>query len=390
MRKYIHIAFASALISTGLHFYLAKRSYQLRAGSAGDSLICSVSEKVNCDAALLSSYGNIFGISLSNLGLAFNLALALLLLGILLKFLSEGIWKNLSVYTATLIALASLILMAISLYEKIYCPVCWAAYILSYIALSAALKAFWRESLKITAMISALKDMRTASVAAMILLGAFFLHITFVTTLGLKNIEEEVKAALIDWEGEQIFYFTAKPLLASGPQTSSMRIVEFADFLCPACKKIQPKMEQFLKNHPQAAFAFYAWPLDSECNKEIPFSNQGLSCELAKLALCAQQQNADSKIHQLIFEKQTEFLRSAADSKKTEALKNAIIKTAQLQKEPLRKCMEDSENRLSLEEHIQEGIKARIRGTPSVFVNGKQLRGRAIIQTLQDLYKKLN
>ena len=65
---YLYTAGACAWLASGLHLYLSLRSFRLKSGVAGESAVCSLTERWNCDAALLSSYGEIFGIPLSLFG----------------------------------------------------------------------------------------------------------------------------------------------------------------------------------------------------------------------------------------------------------------------------------------------------------------------------------
>ena len=388
MRKYFFYAgLICALLSASLHVYLSKRSYELRAGTAEESLICGISEKINCDSALLSSYSEVLGLSLSVFGFALNLALGFILLGLFLQWIGEAFWKNFSIYLSGFIATVSLAMIGISLYHKLYCPVCWTTYVLSFIGFFAVYKAFKKSRLSGDFILEALKDKRSWLFAGISLGGAFFLHIFFMAGLGLKDIEKTVKTTLIDWRREEPFPFTAPALLTLGQKPSFMHIVEFADFLCPHCKKAHPYIEKFLRNHPQVSFSFYAYPLDSQCNKEIPFSNQGLSCDLAKLAFCANEQNVN--ITTLIFNRQKDLLQSLGDIEKIQKIKLLILKDAQLQEADIAKCLDDKATHTFLKQQIEEGIKANIPGTPSVFVNGKRLRGGSLIQALQALYKEL-
>ena len=356
MRKYLYTGLICSLLSAGLHLYLSKRSYELRAGTAEESLICGISEKINCDLALLSSYSEVLGLSLSVFGFAFNLTLAFLILGLFLQWIGGGaFWKSFSIYTSGFIAVVSLVMIGVSLYHKLYCPVCWTTYVLSFIGYFAIYKAFKEKDLFLgNFILEALKDKRSWLFVGIAFGGAFFLHIFFMTGLGLKDIEKTVKTTLIDWRREEPVNFTAPALLTSGQKHSFMHIIEFADFLCPHCKKAHPHIEEFLRNHPQVSFSFYAYPLDSQCNKEIQFSNEGLSCDLAKLAFCAKQQNVN--IIPLLFNRQKDFLLFSGDSENIQKTKALILKEAQLQETSLSKCLNDKTTRAFLEQQVEEGI----------------------------------
>ena len=94
--------------------------------------MCHITEQVNCDPALLSSWSRVFGVSLSSWGFSFNLFLTLLMGFFLLGFLSlNDFWKNLSFCLAGAIGVASLVMMAVSFIMKLTCPLCWATYLLS-------------------------------------------------------------------------------------------------------------------------------------------------------------------------------------------------------------------------------------------------------------------
>ena len=390
MRKYLYTGIGCFLLSAGLHFYLTKRSYELRAGSADSSSICSISEKINCDLALISSYGDVFGLSLSSFGFSFNLALVFLLLLILLEWMEGAFWKSFSVYTGGFIAFVSLFMMGVSLYQKLYCPLCWATYILSYIGFFAVYRVFKQKSLPLKIFVfEALKGKGVFIFSSLALAGAFFIHMFFVINLGLKDIQKTVKTALVDWRREEAFLFSTPSLFTSGPKQSFINLVEFADFLCPHCKKTHPDIKQFLKNHPQVSFTFYTYPLDSQCNKAIRFSNGGLSCYLAKFSLCAKQQSSNTDFHSLIFDHQEDFLTSLGKPEKIQKIKEQLIEKTSLKKDVLLKCLEDKKTHALVEQQAEEGLKAKIPGTPSFFVNGKRLRGGNTLQTLQILYKEL-
>lgn len=391
MKIGIKVALLASLLSTGIHLYLAKRSYELQSGQAKESQICHISERINCDPALLSSWSRVFGVSLSSWGFAFNLALTLLLGLFLLKLLSlNDFWKNLSFSLAGAIGAASLVMMVVSFIMKLTCPLCWATYLLSGLSIGALVPVFWK-SLSFNIIGRMFKDRASYILAGLIAGAALFTHISFVVTFDIKSLEEENEAAFIDWQIAEPISFRYPPAFRMGPESSRMIIVEFADFLCPHCKSVSPSVHQFLKTHPNVSFHFYSYPLDGSCNPEIKSEPLGLSCRLTKALICGENQGKGEDVYHLVFQKQEQWIESRGQEQKIADLMAELIKGTSLNPQDFSDCMKSPETENLLKQMVQTGNEALIPGTPSFFINGKLWRGRGHLGFgLQALYNYLN
>ena len=361
-----------ALLSAGGHFYLAKRAYQLKGGLAEKSAICHISESINCDQALLSPYSAIFEISLSDFGFAFNSFVFLFLL-FLLKFNLSDYSKNLLFYLSSFIALSSVGMAVLSLIHSLYCPVCWSLYLFSFIMTVCLFFSF--KSILISPlvfMLQALKEKSSYFLAGSVFLTALFLHISFVNAYGLKDEKEIISALLADWQYESPLEIPPHHLLHKGADDSPVVIVEFVDFLCPACQRVQKPLKRLLQNFPDIKFYFFAYPLDSACNDSIDFGRSGLSCELSQAIVCAKDKGWE--FHDFFFEKQRQFLTAQGNKDQTQKLLDEIINRSQLDKSQFELCMQDKAVLEKVKLSAQAGHQADIRGTPSFFINGKKLR----------------
>jgi protein-disulfide isomerase len=54
----------------------------------------------------------------------------------------------------------------------------------------------------------------------------------------------------------------------SSLSTSSVTIIEFADYACPACSVLQPEMEKLLKNNPTIKYVYRTVPIHEQSKKE--------------------------------------------------------------------------------------------------------------------------
>ena len=391
MKKLLIISLFLGLLSSLGHFYLAKRAYQLDAGTASASRICNIGENFNCDSALLSSYAKLFGISISDFGLGFNLVLSGLLITFLL-FGASAYWKNMSFYLAGGIALSSIVMVIISLVNHLFCPVCWALYLLSFLILWLLFLSFKNDLIKPLSFISQSVKHRSFYISGgSILLISLFFHMNFMTSFDLKNQKEVLTALFQDWQYEKAIQIESPPLLQKGNGESNMLVVEFADFLCPACKRVQPALKRFLNHFPDVKFQFYVYPLDGVCNPSIDLTRSGLSCELSKAIVCANKKNKGWLLHDLIFKKQNYFLGIQGDEEKSKALLKKMLIQLNVDIRPFEICMKDIKVLEMVKQSALAGEQAGIQGTPSFFVNGKPIQYSSnllIFKTIYDHLKK--
>ena len=374
MKKLLILALALGLLSSFGHFYLAKRAYQLEAGKTTTSSICNIGENINCDSALLSPYAKIFGISLSNFGLGFNLVLSFLLL-IFLIFGANVYWKNTSVYLTGVIAFSSIGMAIISVTQHLFCPICWALYFLSFVMFAILFFCFKKELFKpLNFLKKSIKQNNSYFLAGTILLISLFFHINFMTIFDIKDQKEILSALLKDWQYENPKEIEPVFLLQKGTPGSKIVIVEFADFLCPSCKKVQPALKTFLTHFPDVDFKFYVYPLDGSCNPSLNFNRSGLSCELSKTIICGEKQNKGWLLHDFIFQNQNQFLEVQGNKEKTKILFKKMLSEINIEPKNFEKCMRDPAVLKMVKKSATAGDKIHIQGTPSFFINGKQIR----------------
>ena len=454
MKKWMLAALLPALMSVFAHSYLARRHYELQAGEFRESAICHVSEKINCDPALLSPYGKLLGISISNFGIGFNIILCLILIMFLLfppRPGESGFWKQTSFYLSGAIALASLAMLSLSFALDLYCPVCLILYVLSFMPPAALFFAFRGDVYPLRPLIFAQKfflgadepekpaasappaaeksasrgenprqsagpsaggrggiwrvwrpgrDRRGLFIMGGLLAASFFVHMAFINSFGYS---EEAEAAFADWRTEKPRRFSEAPVLAFG-QAAGLRfldkkapaetskppkvlIVEFADFLCPYCRQIEPVLKGFLRAHKGAALHFYIYPLDRACNPAMEHGGSGASCELGRALICGAGQKRGAQMHDLIFKRQEDFKAAYADSEKISRLLKETAKEAQLDLSQFSLCMKSPEAREKLRLSAKAGNDAGVKGAPFLYVNGKRLRAGA--KTLLPLLSRI-
>ncbi len=147
-----------------------------------------------------------------------------------------------------------------------------------------------------------------------------------------------------------------------GPKDALVTIVEFSDFQCPFCKRVQPTLEQVrAKYGADVRFVWKDHPLD--------FHNQARpAAALARYAFDAKGVEAFWTVHDLIFEKQSELRRG------DEALEEIAVE-AGLDWPAAKKVIESGKYTrvMDVSTELAEDVDAR--GTPHFFVNGRRVPG---------------
>jgi len=151
-----------------------------------------------------------------------------------------------------------------------------------------------------------------------------------------------------------------------GATTSKIQIVEYADFQCPACGFMHEIIKELQIKYPnQIALTFKNFPL-------INIHRNALLA--AKTAEAAGKQGKYFEMHDMLFETQKDWAVLPSPKEKfTEFAKTLALNIDQFDKDINSKEIEDK-----IKADIQDGTKAKITGTPTLFINGVKVENGGI------------
>jgi protein-disulfide isomerase len=153
-----------------------------------------------------------------------------------------------------------------------------------------------------------------------------------------------------------------------GSDDALVTIVEFSDFQCPFCRRVQPSLDKLTDAYgDKVRLVFKHYPL--------PFHSQ--ADEAAKLAMAAQEKGKFWQMHDLLFENQS---RLGEDDVFVEMGKEVGLSKAQVERAL---ASEAYEKRIKGDMKLADDIGAR--GTPNFFINGVQLVGAQPYSAFQEL-----
>jgi protein-disulfide isomerase len=155
-----------------------------------------------------------------------------------------------------------------------------------------------------------------------------------------------------------------------GNPEAPVTIVAFADFQCPFCAESAPILKTILEKHGDDVRLVY---------KHFPLSFHEQARAAARAALAAQEQMRFWEMHDALFENFESL--SAEDFPR-------LASEAGLDAELFRRSYESNQEAQTqrINADYALGLRLDVRGTPTLFVNGRKLRDR----TLQGISARIN
>ncbi len=156
-----------------------------------------------------------------------------------------------------------------------------------------------------------------------------------------------------------------------GTSDAKVTIVEFSDFHCPFCRRVQPTLTQLLSKYPNEVKLVY---------KHMPLDQlHPQARRAAEASWCAQQQGKFWQDHDLLY---------SGGPDGSEPALSAVAGRAGLDQSAYQQCMGSGKAAAVVQQHVDEGAKFGVSGTPGFFVNGRFLNGavplEAFVQVIDE------
>lgn len=182
----------------------------------------------------------------------------------------------------------------------------------------------------------------------------------------VNNIEENQKEILklfkprratVDYNKVQNIPAGDSPV--RGNKEAPVTIVEFSDFQCPYCSRVQSILEEVLKAYPKEARLIF---------KDFPLSFHKHAKSAARAAHAAGEQGKYWEMHDLIFKNYNKLAESKFEEFADELKLDKEKFTADFRSNKYDKRIQDA---------VNLGKKIGVSGTPTLFINGKRMKGRS-------------
>jgi protein-disulfide isomerase len=151
-----------------------------------------------------------------------------------------------------------------------------------------------------------------------------------------------------------------------GPKNAPVTLIEFADFECPYCQQIEPKLAKLQAEFSgKLAFAY----------KDLPLPMHSHAQKAAEASHCAMAQGKFWEYHDLLFSNHGLEVPQLKQTARTLGLDGAKFD----------KCLDSGETAAAVKANLDEAKDLQIPGTPGLFINGRYLEGDVDYNTLRQV-----
>ena len=153
---------------------------------------------------------------------------------------------------------------------------------------------------------------------------------------------------------EEVNTFDLTNAAVMGKKNAKIQIVEFSDFQCPFCSRVTAPLKEVKKHYGDDAVIVF---------KNFPLSFHKEAMPAAQAALCAKDQGKFWEYHDQLFANMKEL---------KEKLWGKYATAVGIDAAKLEKCVADKTYEAQVRAEMAEGRKAKVRGTPSIYINGRK------------------
>ena len=144
---------------------------------------------------------------------------------------------------------------------------------------------------------------------------------------------------------------------AKGPAGAPVTIVEFSDYQCPFCGRVEAAVKQVLENYKDKVRFVY---------RDFPLPMHPFAAKASEAAQCANDQGKFWEYHDALY---------ADQSKLAVADLQATAERLGLKPEPFKTCLESGKYTAEVSKDMADAQKAGVGSTPAFFINGIPLTG---------------
>lgn len=348
---------------------------------------------MNCEKVRKSKYSKLFAIQMTSMGFVYFLLFMALTLFLLLT--KEKLKTHIGILLFWFLCFGSLfdlLLLGLSVFAiKSICPICLITYGINWTSLVLIILYNKKSGINPLELKTALGDIifdkkklsfpRVIIVLSIIggaIMVSFGINYYLKSTLEKhKNEKREViiNKILRNFSVEKRIEIDPPMTSIMGNPDAPITIVKFSDFLCPHCARTAEVVHNIILENPKLIkLIFVNYPLDISCNKYMKRQLHRGACQLAKGAICASRQGK--------FERYQEFAFHLKKKKVDAAQLKQLAAVTNLNATQFEQCMASPDTEGELLSHIEKAQELGVTGTPTLFINGKRYRSKALKELL--------
>lgn len=338
---------------------------------------CSINAWINCDVTVTSRFSTLFGIPTAGFAIVF---FAIHLIFLILAWLDDAPDRKPAAALGWWLAALGVIPSGFLLYTMlvglgVLCLNCLGVDVGLLITFVGWSLAGGMRCVKGADRKEWTRALTTAAVVGAV--GVLFLLNVRETLAGMRPTAEAIQTFVQRFAQQPVVEFALDPATHPvwGNPNASVTIIEFSDFQCPHCQKAAQILRPYLAEfRNRVKFIFANYPLDQQCNTSMQQPMHPFACLAARASICANQQGKFWEYHDDIFANQKALSREKlVDLAKARGLDDAKFNA----------CLDDAATDAAVRADIDAGVKAKLTGTPALFINGRAMPAWTVPEVLR-------
>ena len=192
--------------------------------------------------------------------------------------------------------------------------------------------------------------------------------ILFPTAIELTGTPAQDEQPIED--NQQVVEVSADDDPVKGSKDAPITIIEFSDFQCPYCGKVEPTIKQVLEAYEGKIKLIY---------RDFPLGFHEFAQKASEASECADEQGKYWEYHDKLFENQNDL--TVEDLKK-------YATDLKLDTTKFNDCLDSEKYKSEVQKDFEDGQKYGVSGTPAFFINGISLVGAQPFSAFQQIIEQ--
>jgi protein-disulfide isomerase len=156
--------------------------------------------------------------------------------------------------------------------------------------------------------------------------------------------------------------------IARAPR-GKVTVIEFVDYQCPFCRRMEDELAPFIAEHREQIHLV---------RKHVPLRSHRRAKPMARLSICAEEQNAGEAMHQALM---------TTDDISPEGLRG-LAQQVGVDEAKLEACARAPSVDERIADDVQTYVQAGGEGVPMVFIGRRKFVGLTPIEALEEAFRE--
>ncbi len=204
-------------------------------------------------------------------------------------------------------------------------------------------------------------------------------------------LQKRARSAVVgpSLNGPKVTFQTAGRPFLGNAAAKQAAVVVFYELACPFCLRLAPHLDDLVSLRPDVKIALLSYPLSSTCNAKVSIDMHPAACPAARWAEAAHNQGKFAAFLKAAHAHGTFRVPHQRSSKKRAARLRekfrSVANDAGLNVRRAARYARSSRASDAVTGDVRQAVNAKVKGTPTIFVNGQLYKGPRTAESIASL-----